>query len=276
FEAGPGANGDSSLNTKALNDVDFGGLSWDVYHKGDTFFSFESFGAFNLFNVPDGVTFVNPLEYAFWEADQKSAVPTNKFYDPLNSDKNLTLDRANLGNLFHTDAVYMSKYNNLNYFFAGGWSRAVGSGVDEMGTGLLTSWWDKPQTNDGYSIYLGARYDFPNHPFKVGLEYNHGTKYWIALTPGNDDLYASKLATRGDVIEAYTIWDIPSGDMISRFSKAFVRLGAQYYKYDYTGSGFWLGAPVKIADVAKDPLNAQFYAPVDHMTQIYLSIEAWF
>jgi len=145
-----------------------------------------------------------------------------------------------------------------------------------MGSGLLTSWWDDPQTNDGYSIYLGARYDFPDHPFKVGLEYNHGTEYWIALTPGNDDVYASKLATRGDVWEAYTIWNIPAGEMISRFSKAFMRVGAQYYSYDYTGSGFWLGAPVKIDDVANDPLSAQFYAPVDHMTQLYVSLEAWF
>ncbi len=276
FEAGPGSDGNSSLNTTALNDVDFGGLSWDVYHKGDRFFNLQAFGAFNLFNVPDGVTFLNPLEYAFWEADQKSATPTNKFYDPLNSDRNLKLDRANLGNLFHTDAVYMSKVNNLNYFAAGGWSRAVGQGKDEMGTGLLTSWWDDPETNDGYSVYLGARYDFPDHPFKVGLEYNHGTKYWIGLTPGNDDLYASKLATRGDVWEAYTIWNIPAGEMISRFSKAFMRIGAQYYKYDYTGSGFWLGAPVKVDEVANDPLSAQFYAPVDHMTQLYVSLEAWF
>ncbi|MFW8601873.1 DUF3373 family protein [Desulfobacterota bacterium M19] len=276
FDAGPGSDGNSDLNTTALNNVDFGGLSWDVYHKGNTFFNFQSFGAFNLFNVPDGVTFVNPLEYAFWEQDQKSGSPTGAFYDPLNPNKNLKLDRANLGNLYHTDVVYMSKYNNLNYFFAGGWSRTVGEGVDEMGTGLLTSWWDQPTTKDGYSFYTGVRYDLPNQPFKIGLEYNHGTKNWIALTPGNDDLYASKLATRGDVIEAYTIWDIPAGEKISRFSKAFIRLGYQYYKYDYTGSGFWLGAPVKIDDVAKDPLSAQFYAPVDHMSQFYLSLEAWF
>ncbi len=275
FEAGPGSDGNSSLNNTALNDVDFGGLSWDVYHKGDRFFNIQAFGAFNLFNVPDGVTFVNPLEYAFWEKSQ-AAGDDNFVYNPTKADHNLLLDRANLGNLYHTDVVYMSKVNNFNYFFAGGWSHTVGQGKDEMGTGLLTSWWDDPETNDGYSVYLGGRYDFPDQPFKVGLEYNHGTKYWVSLTPGNDDLYASKLAARGDVWEAYSIWDIPAGEMISRFSKAFVRLGVQYYDYDYTGSGFWLGAPVKIDEVANDPLSAQFYAPVDHMTQVYLSMEAWF
>ncbi|MBU0673071.1 MAG: DUF3373 domain-containing protein [Proteobacteria bacterium] len=263
FESGPNTDGDG------LDDVDFGGISWDVYSKGDRFFNFQSFGAFNMFNVPDNITFVNPLEFSKWEQD-------NTQYNPLKENMNLQLDRENLGNIFHTSSVYMSKLDNLNYFVTAGWSHTDPRGVDEMGTSLLGSWWAEPKAQDGYSVYAGVRYDIDDLGLKLGAEYNWGSQYWISFTPGHDDLYASKLATRGNVAEVYAIYDIPAGDAISRFAKAFIRLGYQHYQYDYTGSGFWLGEPLKIDDLQNDPLNAQFYVPVDTMDQVYLSMEAWF
>ena len=266
FEAGPEA---TVGNGSDLKDTDFGGLSWDVYSKNGRFFNIQSFIAANMFNVPDGVTFPNPIEFAMWEN-------SNTLYNPLNPNQNLILDRANLGDIYHTDAVYYDKYQNLNYFLTLGWSHTSADGMDEMGTSLLGSWWDTPSDKDGYSVYAGVRYDIPDSPFKVGLEYNYGTKNWISFTPGNDDLYASKLATRGHVIEAYGIWNIPAGEAISKFGKAFMRLGYQHYQYDYTGSGFWLGEPLDINDLKNDPLAAQFYTPVDSMDQVYATIEAWF
>ena len=263
FESGPSVDGNG------LKDVDFAGLSWDVYDKGGRFFSIQSFSAFNMFNVPDGVNFVNPVEYYAWQHDASQ-------YDPTNSQKNLMLDRANLGNIYHTDAVYYNTVQNLNYFLTAGWSRTKANGVDEMGTSLLGSWWDEPTDKNGYSFYTGVRYDIPDSPFKVGLEYNYGTKNWISFTPGNDDLYASKLATRGHVVEAYGLWNIPAGEAISKFGKAFMRLGYQHYNYNYTGSGFWLGEPLDIDKLKNDPLAAQFYTPVETMDQVYLSLEAWF
>ncbi|NTV12438.1 MAG: DUF3373 domain-containing protein [Desulfobulbaceae bacterium] len=263
FESGPTDNGNG------LNDVDFGGLSWDVYEKGNRFLNFQSFGAFNMFNVPDNVTFVNPIEFALWEKD-------NTQYNPLNSSKDLQLNRANLGDIFHTSTVYMSKVQNLNYFVTGGWSRTNARGMDELGTSLLGSWWEEPKDHDGYSVLVGMRYDLDSLGLKLGAEYNWGSEYWISFTPGHDDLYASKLATRGNVYELYTVYDIPAGAAISKFSKAFIRLGYQHYDYKYTGSGFWLGAPQKIDDLANDPLAAQFYVPVDKMDQVYMTMEAWF
>ncbi len=263
FESGPTDDGDG------LKDVDFAGISWDVYDKGDRFFSVQSFSAFDMFNVPDNIDFVNPVEYYAWQHDPSQ-------FDPTDPTKNLILDRNNLGNIYHTDAVYYSKVQNLNYFLTGGWSRTKANGVDELGTSLLGSWWDEPEDKDGYSVYAGVRYDIPEAPFKVGLEYNYGTKNWISFTPGNDDLYASKLATRGHVVEVYGLWDLPAGEAISRFGKAFMRLGYQHYNYNYTGSGFWLGEPLDIDDLQDDPLAAQFYTPVDDMDQFYATIEAWF
>ncbi len=265
FEAGP------TQDNTGINDTDFAGVSWDIYKKGDRFANIQSFLAMNMFNVPDGVTFTNPLEYAFWKID-------NTQYDPLDPSKNLILDRANLGDIWHTSGVYMDKINNLNYFVVGGWSRTNPRGVDELGTGLLSSWWDPNYLDDknGYSFYAGLRYDMPDAPFKLGLEYNWGSKYWISFTPGHDDLYASKLATRGNVYEAYVIWDIPAGEAVSKYGKAFMRLGYQHYDYNYTGSGFWLGEPLDIDQLANDPLNAQFYTPIENMDQVYLTFEAAF
>ena len=111
---------------------------------------------------------------------------------------------------------------------------------------------------------------------KLGLEYNWGGENWVAFTPGHDDLYMSKLATRGTVFELYGIYDLPGGEAISSLSKAFIRLGYQHYEYDYTGSGFWLGAPVDIGQLTATPMNMQFYTPIESMDQVYLTFESWF
>ena len=273
FEAGP----DSDQN-KYINDVDFAGLAWDVYQKGDRFLYLQSYGAFNIFNVPDGATFGNPIEYQAWDQSQKAglAAANSFFYDPLDPTHDLVLNRANLGNIYHTSGVYMDKHENLNYFLAASWSRTDAQGMDEMGTSLLGSWWDNPTNKDGYLFHVGGRYDIPSMPLKVGAEFNHGTQNWIGFTPGHDDMFQSKLATRGQVYEVYGIWDIPGGEAVSKFGKAFMRLGYQHYEYDYTGSGFWLGEPRDIDELATDPLNAQFYTPIKDMDQVYVTFEAYF
>jgi len=102
------------------------------------------------------------------------------------------------------------------------------------------------------------------------------SKNWISFTPGNDDLYASKLATRGQVAEVYMIYDLPTGEAISKYAKTFMRLGYQYYMYDYTYSGSWLGAPADVDKLASDPFNAQFYPGLDDMSQVYLTFEVYF
>ena len=253
FESGPTDDGDG------LKDTDFAGLSWDIYKDGPRFINFQSFASFDIFNVPDNVTFANPLELALGTG-------------------NGTLDRQTMGNIYHTSLLYMDKWKDLNFFGSFGWSRTDPRGVDEMGTGLLTSWWDDDydESENGYSVYLGMRYDLEDLGLKLGLEYNYGSKNWLAFTPGHDDMYQAKLATRGDVYEAYLIWDLPAGEAVSKYAKTFVRLGYQHYDYDYTGSGFWLGKPIDIDDLSDDPLNAQFYTPTEEIDQIYLTFEAFF
>ncbi|MFO7605040.1 MAG: DUF3373 family protein [Desulfurivibrionaceae bacterium] len=147
--------------------------------------------------------------------------------------------------------------------------------MDEIGNSLLGSG-TAPEDQDGYSTLVGVRYDMDDLGLKLGAEYNWGSEYWISFTPGHDDLYASKLATRGSVFEIYGVYDIPAGDKISKFSDAFFRLGYQHYEYDYTGSGYWLGAPADVDELASDPNNAQLYPAVESQDQVYLTMEAWF
>lgn len=250
FEAGPTEDGNN------LDDMDFGGLNWDMINKGDRLLNVQAFLAANIVNVPDGVDFANPLEMAMGTG-------------------NGMLDTENLGDIYHTSFVYMDKAANLNYFVAGGWSRTDPDGVDEMGSTLLGSWWEDPGQKDGYIGYAGVRYDLEDQGLKFGLEYNYGTKNWISMTPAHDDMTQAKLATRGHVGEVYMVWDLPVGDLLSDKCAAFMRIGYQHYEYEYTGSGNWLGAPADI-DELDDPLNAQFFAPIDKMDQVYLTMEASF
>ena len=278
FEAGP------QEEDTGISDVDFAGLSWDVYSKGNRFFNIQSFGAFNIFNVPGDTYFPNPLEKA--QAVQGVATG-NLVYDPTSGHyistadgstvlNNTMLDRINMGNIFQTAAVYMDKYKDFNYFGTVGWSHTDPKATDEMGITLLGDFWAEPESKDGYSILIGGRYDIPNTSLKIGAEYNHGTKNWLAFAPGHDDMYSSKMATRGNVYEVYGIYDLPAGEAISKYGKAFIRLGYQHYDYNYTYSGMWLGTPTKIEDIKNDPLSAQFYPAIESMDQVYLTFEANF
>ncbi|MFH1019990.1 MAG: DUF3373 family protein [Pseudomonadota bacterium] len=257
FENGP------QVEDTGISDVDFAGLSWDVYSKGNRFFNIQSFGAFNIFNVPGDTYFPNPLEMA-----QEAWTP--------GSTGNQYLDRMNMGNIWQTAAVYMDKVQNLNYFITGGWSHTDAKAMDEMGTSLLGDFWAPLDDKDGYSVAVGIRYDIDDRGLKLGAEFNHGSENWLAFAPGHDDMYSSKMATRGNVYEIYGIYDLPAGEAISKYGKAFIRLGYQHYDYDYTYSGMWLGTPNRVEDIKNDPLTAQFYAPIESMDQVYLTLEANF
>jgi hypothetical protein len=275
FCAGRGFESGPTISGEGVNDTDFAGFAFDLYKKDNAFLYLQTFGAFNMMNVPDNVMFWNPLERAMLQFNQEATDAGERitFANPGNG----ILDRANLGNIYHTDAVWYDTIGKWDYFAAAGWSRTDPSGYDEVGVGLLSIWWDPDvlKERDGFAGYVGTRYTFDDLGLKVGAEFNYGSKYWIAFTPGNDDLYAAKLATRGWASEAYLIWDIPAGEMISKFGKAFFRLGWIHYNYDYSGSGFWLGAPDNLDDL-NDPLKAQFNAPAKTVDSAYLTYEAWF
>jgi len=251
-----------------LEDSDIYGINLTARNKKYSTFIFQAVAIKDIYNLPEDIVFVNPLEFVIWEND-------NTMYNPLDPSMNLILDRANLGNIYHTAIAFQAGNNDLSYFLALGWSRTDGKNFDEMGTGLLTSWWDEPEEKDGYSFYTGLRYDFKDSRIKLGLEFNYGTENWIAFT-APDQFEISKLATRGYAGEVFTIYELPSDAQGINLEKAFVRLGCQYLHYEYTGSGYWLGKPQDIDELKNDPLYAQFYVPVDHEQRLYLTADLYF
>ncbi|MCH9739784.1 MAG: DUF3373 domain-containing protein [Epsilonproteobacteria bacterium] len=56
----------------------------------------------------------------------------------------------------------------------------------------------------GYSYWIGATIpDMITDAGRFGVEYNHGTQFWTPITWAEDTAIGSKLAVRGDAIEAY-------------------------------------------------------------------------
>ena len=95
----------------------------------------------------------------------------------------------------------------------------------------------------GTSIYIGAQ--MPNMTGgKFGIEYNHGSKYWRPFTYAEDTMAGSKMAVRGDAVEAY--WTQPIiGKMFD------MQLRYTYMSYDYTGSNAFFGdggTPMELKD----------------------------
>jgi len=98
------------------------------------------------------------------------------------------------------------------------------------GAGMLGS--QKKET--GYSYYVGVNMPAFFEDDRLGLEYNHGSKYWRSFTYGEDTLAGSKLATRGDAYEVY--YNLP---LIGKNLTAQIRY--TYMDYDNAGSDMFFG-----------------------------------
>jgi len=102
--------------------------------------------------------------------------------------------------------------------------------ADFMGQGMLGSG-DK---ETGSSIYTGFQFPGFMQGQRVGLEYNHGSKYWRSFTYGEDTLAGSKLATRGNAYEIYYTMPIVGKNLTAQLSYV-------YMDYDYAGSDMFFG-----------------------------------
>ena len=167
---------------------------------------------------------------------------------------------------------------NLNLFASGGLSVTHPNQDRLMGMfGLLNGQFGSPEESKdktGYGVYVGARYDLPSTGTKLGLEYNYGSKNWIPFDPAADDMWTSKLGTRGNVYEAYLIQELKLEPISSYLSKVFFRLGYQYYDFQYTYSNNWVGSPTKISDLTAS--SFQMMQPLKRAQDIYATFEVKF
>ncbi|BDY13058.1 DUF3373 family protein [Hydrogenimonas cancrithermarum] len=116
----------------------------------------------------------------------------------------------------------------------------------------------------GTSWYAGANWPCQLiDDARVGVEYNHGSKYWRSFTYAEDTLAGSKLAARGD---AYEIWF--NKDLIGKNLTAQIRY--TYIDYKYTGSnGFFAqgGTPLTMDEAQAYGMN-----PVDKAQDIRMYV----
>ena len=159
--------------------------------------------------------------------------------DPTGSD---TENNENLGDFRHYGIYFENNKffgTGLNYFI----SLAM-SDPDGNGKSYNTPYGPMTLLNKkGYAYHIGARYDIGS--FKVGAEYNHGSKYWFSYTSGSYDPL-NKIATRGSVSDFYLMYQI---DM-----NQFLRAGYTDVEYKYTGSGWHIavnGEPAPTDDYIK-------------------------
>jgi hypothetical protein len=194
-----------------------------------------------------------------------------------------TVPRTNLGDIDWYGAGIMRSFKNvgsgkLNLFLDAGVSvthpnQNVSSqfGFQGLMTGAFFQP-EAPSSKTGTAIAMGLRYDLPSRT-KLGFEFNHGSKNWITFAPAADDMWTSKAGVRGNVYEAYVIQELSSVPISSVNSKAFFRLGARYYDFQYTGSNNWVGAPVKISDVQGQMMTL---TPLSKAYDLYATFEVKF
>ncbi len=226
YESGFGSADQLQSPADRLKDAHFGGFNLDLYSSDRMFVQGT---ALRAWNVTDGfnslvVMPVDPL------TGNAAAGPAAMRFTPS----------ANLGNIDLAALAVERTVGPIQMFGSLAGMKTHPENVTTVFGGLLSDPFSTPVSRDAWSVYTGARYDLPNGKTQIGAEFNRGSRYWFNFTQSADDIILSKLATRGNVYEAYFI------QQIGRMASA--RVGAMQYNYDYSGSGWHMGEPKKLTD----------------------------
>ncbi|GHV01075.1 hypothetical protein AGMMS49521_0470 [Campylobacterota bacterium] len=146
---------------------------------------------------------------------------------------------------------FVSDFLDNTKFFA---SYSISQTDPESGAKMLGS----TDSKLGQNFYVGAQFPaFWAADGAIGIEFNHGDRYWRSFTYAEDTMIGSKLAARGNTYEIYYTQPIATAlSFQARYT--FVR-------YDYSGSNAFFGeegAPQKITDqggVVKEASDLRFY-----------------
>ncbi len=276
---------------RAKDDIDFYGIAWDVLddRDRDMLLVIQAFKAEGVMDFPSGKIYMrSPFEVYN---------PQTGSHVPMGYQETYVTTQTNLGDIYEIGATWMHQVDlpfwglkDVDYFVSFGlsitdpdaWSTWIKNNMN-MYVSLLAGPYFSPDeskldTKRGWALWLGTRIPLPRLHSKLGLEYNYGSRYWIPFAIGTDDPYMDKIATRGHVAEVYWIWDLPTGEPLTKYSRTFLRLGFQYYWFNYTGSASWLGTPVAIKSGLTDQNQPPqvFSAPIEKMSNFYMSLEMYF
>ncbi len=206
-----------------LKDTHLIGANLDLYSTEKTFLQATYAHAFNVTDGFNGLLVlpVNPVT-----GDAVNA-PVVMRYTPSTNLGAINLFGLNLNR----------RVGDVDLYLSGNYSGTRPNGVTSPFGGLMSDPFETPVNHDGGMFYAGVRYNFPKNDgrTKIGFEFNHGTKYWFNFAQAEDDIIAPKTDTRGNVYESYLTHRI--------YERFIVKLGYIRYNYDYSGSGWHVGAP---------------------------------
>lgn len=223
YQSGFGNGNILKLPQDRLKDVHFLGANLDLFSTDKTFIQATFAHAFNVTDGFNGLIVlpVNPLT-----GDPVNA-PVVMRYTPS----------ANLGGINLFGVNVSQRVGPMDLYVSGNYSGTRPNGVTTPFGGLMSDPFEAPVDHNGAMFYVGARYNVPQNDgrTKFGFEFNHGTKYWFNFAQAEDDIVAPKTNTRGNVFETYLTHRI--------YERFILKLGYIYYNYDYSGSGWHVGAP---------------------------------
>lgn len=208
-----------------LKDTHFLGANLDLWTTEKTLLQATYAHAFNVTDGFDGLVVMpnNPL------TGETVGAPVVMRYTPS----------ANLGAIHLFGMNYTRKAGPVDLYFSGNLSATRPNGQTTPFGGLMSDPFEAPVNRAGYMGLGGIRYNFANDErTKLGFEFNHGSQYWFNFAQAADDIIAPKTNTRGNVAEVY---------LTHRISDRFILKGDFIkYVYDYSGSGWHVGAPKKL------------------------------
>ncbi len=267
FESGVGSGNSYSLSySNDIDDMQFAGWIANIYEDEDTKIA-HMFA--HAANVTDGFTGLVVMPFTVNGMDFNGDGRYDQYEMNLNTGDYIsrTEPTANIGSIDIVTLLGQKQLGDVGMFADFALSYANPSGISAnpamqiFGTDALLNSNGEQNSRTGYSIWAGIKTELP-WLATIGFEYNWGSEYWIGFNGGEDNPAGSKLATRGSVYELFYNHPMVDGKLVWS-------LGAQYYDYDYSGSGNAMGAPVKIDELSS--LDAIF--PVtDTMWNYYTNL----
>lgn len=225
YESGFGNGNLLKMPQDRLKDTHFLGANLDMWETEKTLVQFTYAHAFN---VPDGFNGLMVLPRDPLTGESVNA-PIVMRYTPS----------ANLGGIHLAGLNLTRKAGPMDLYTSANLSSTRPNGRTTPFGGLMSDPFETPVDRTGYMVLAGVRYNFPNDErTKLGFEYNHGSEYWFNFAQAADDIVAPKTNTRGHVVEAYLTHRISDRFI---FKADFIK-----YLYDYSGSGWHVGAPKRL------------------------------
>jgi len=214
----------------ALDDIKLAGFIFEPYNDGQYIIKSTWYKAFDVPGFAAGTMLWNPTYMTYMpDPSSMSFVNTGDMYGAALS---MLVDGL-------TDDGYLAE---VKVFGSLAWSKSSPSVANDRyfdggpADGLtlpVESMLGSMDNETGTSYWFGTYLPVPGIGGTLGLEYNHGSRYWKPFTQGEDTMIGSKIAARGDAFEVNYTYQIT--DALS------AQLRYVAINYDYTGSAGFYG-----------------------------------